>query len=100
MSVPWSCSAVEKDKQLHLGVSTVIGASTQYYTEDWKTSMAVCSLVGLTKELKDQYVYNGFDTEDLAYDIVGCALGTLIGDYGLTLIKEDDIVTVNYEMKF
>ncbi len=92
--------AIDHDKKLHLGVSTAIGAITQYQVDDWKTSMAVCSGVGLAKEVVDEVRYGGFDTEDLAYDIVGCSVGVIIGDYGLTLSKERDTVSVHYEVKF
>ncbi|AGG57811.1 hypothetical protein VPBG_00039 [Vibrio phage helene 12B3] len=92
--------AIDHDKKLHLGVSTAIGAFTQYQVDDWKNSMAVCGSVGLVKEVVDEVRYGGFDTEDLAYDMVGCSIGVIIGDYGLTLSKEQDTVSAHYEVKF
>ncbi len=93
-------SAVERDKQLHLGVSAVVGATTQYHTADWKTGMIVCTTVGLLKEVKDEIVYGGFDTKDLAYDVVGCTAGVLIGEAGLYLFKEKNVLGIGYKLKF
>ncbi len=93
-------NAVERDKQYHLGISAVVGATTQYHTADWKTSMIVCTTVGLLKEVKDEIVYSGFDTKDLAYDVVGCTVGVLIGETGLYLFKEKDVLGIGYKLKF
>ncbi len=100
VTLPLSVQAVEKDKQFHLGVSAVLGAGLQYHTDDWVTSMTACSLVGLGKEIYDEYDYGGFDTEDLAYDVVGCGLGVVVGDYGLYLFGDQDAKGVGYKFEF
>lgn len=98
--VPLQVSALEKDKQLHLGVSTVIGASVQYVYEDTMTTMLICTGVGLGKELYDEVSYGGFDTEDLIYDVIGCGIGAVVGDYGVKMFKHQDAIGIGYEFKF
>lgn len=91
--------ALEKDKQLHLGVSTAIGTYSQYHLEDWKTSMLVCSSVGAVKEVYDEIDYGGFDSVDMVYNVIGCGVGVFTGNM-LTVYKQDDNVTLSFEMKF
>lgn len=99
--VPTVSFAMEKDKQLHLGVSTVIAGTTQFITDDWRISMSFCTLVGVGKEVYDEMSYGGFDEKDLAYDVAGCIIGTVIGDYGLYLYQDsDDATGIGYQFKF
>ncbi|CAL9962073.1 hypothetical protein VPHD148_0066 [Vibrio phage D148] len=92
--------AINDDKQKHLVVSTAIGAFTQIHTEDWKTSMAACTAVGLAKELYDEYDYGGFDGKDLAYDVAGCAVGVAVGDTALKVWHQDNTVGIQYNWEF
>ncbi len=100
LTIPLSAQAIEKDKQLHLGVSAVLGAGLQYHTEDWVTSMTACSLVGLGKEIADPYIGGTSDKEDMYYNIVGCGLGVVVGGYGLYLFRDQDAKGVGYKFEF
>lgn len=92
--------AIDVDKQLHLGVSVAIGSSVTYFTGDSNVAMMTCSIVGLSKEIYDEYDYGGFDGEDLAYDLIGCALGSYILPPTINLIFNEDNVGVSYTYKF
>lgn len=94
-----STFAIDKDKQLHLGVSTVIGISVQYYTEDWKTSLGTCLAVGAAKEITDPYIGGARDHEDMIYNTIGCGVGVFTGNV-LTVLKQDDKVFLQFEMEF
>lgn len=73
---PNSYAEIAKDKQLHFGVSTVIGGTMQTLTEDPMISMASCLGIGLAKETYDEYSYGGFDNKDLisrcCWLFIGC----------------------------
>lgn len=92
-------AAMEQDKQLHLGVSTVIGGVTQYYTEDWKTSLTVCLGVGTIKEVIDYKGYGLFSGEDLAFDFMGCSLGVALGA-NLRIYQEQNTTFLEYTIPF
>ncbi|QXN60125.1 hypothetical protein KUA24_58 [Vibrio phage HNL01] len=99
--LPLTANALENDKKLHLGASFVIGGGVQWVTEDWKTSMITCTSIGLVKEVADEVSYGGFDTKDLAADVVGCTVGVLVADYGLYLYQDEgDATGVGYQFKF
>lgn len=70
-----------EDKLYHLGVSTVIGFSANYVMEDWRYALGACTAVGLAKEVYDQLDYGGASIGDLAYDVVGCAIGVSTSEY-------------------
>ena len=91
-------AGIPEDKQLHLGVSTVLGFSTTLVIEDPVHAYAACMSVGLAKELYDQYDYGGFSTGDLAYDALGCALGSFIG-YPIKVYSERDVNYIGVSMK-
>ena len=92
--------SVEEDKVKHFVISSVIGASTQLYAYDWKTSMSTCIGVGLAKELYDQYDYNGFSEKDLVADVLGCSVGVLLGDTALKVWNQDDSIGIQYSLRF
>lgn len=94
-----SAGAVEQDKVLHAGVSTVIGGIAYTYTESWTKSMSACMAVGLAKELIDEHDYGGFDTQDLVADGVGCVLGTFISDTFI-VTSDGEETSITYKVKF
>lgn len=67
--------AVETDKVLHFGASTLIGTASYNLTGDWRYALAGCLAVGLVKEGVDQYRYQGFDGKDMLANALGCNLG-------------------------
>lgn len=92
--------ALDNDKKLHVGLSTVVGASTTVYTQNSHKGFIVCSTVGLTKEVYDEFDYGGFDMEDLAYDVVGCAIGSYIIGEGWNVSVNEDEYKLGYTLKF
>lgn len=92
--------AVEKDKFMHLGLSTAIASGVTVVSEDWRVGFGSCMAVGLAKELIDERNYGGFDAKDLAADFIGCSLGTVIGDYGLKAHYGDEYVGISYSWRF
>lgn len=87
-----------EDKAKHLVTSSVIASGAYWYTESWQYSMTLCMGVGLSKELYDQYSYGGFSKEDLAYDFMGCVIGTYFGDKWISLYKTNDIVGITFTL--
>lgn len=69
--------AIEDDKKLHLGVSTVLSTVIVQATKDKEVAFTACMVIGVGKESYDWADYGSFSGGDLAYDAVGCALGTL-----------------------
>ncbi|MEZ8990056.1 hypothetical protein AB6E89_12525 [Vibrio breoganii] len=70
----------EKDKALHLGFSTVIGAGASYIAADMGVNSrgvdySVCMAFGFAKEAIDERRYGGWSNYDLAYDALGCVIG-------------------------
>ncbi|AUR92149.1 hypothetical protein NVP1170O_036 [Vibrio phage 1.170.O._10N.261.52.C3] len=99
----WSfnASAVGQDKYLHFGVSTAIGGVVTYaYEGDWRVGFGSCMVVGVAKETYDYLDYGKFDTQDLAFDAVGCALGSWLGYETFKLTSDSDSVMINYEIKW
>lgn len=64
-----------EDKLKHLGVSTVVGFGANYVISDWRKAFGACAAVGVAKEVYDESDYGGGSIEDIAYDVVGCAIG-------------------------
>lgn len=94
-----SASALEKDKQLHLGVSTVIGATAQIYFEDMAKASLLCIGAGIAKEAIDEYRYGGFDGKDLMADAAGCVLG-VVGIKGVQIYTQGDVTMIGLDFKF
>lgn len=84
----------ENDAYLHLGASTAIGSiAHQYFTPDKKElafqtssekrmamikSTSLCAGVGLGKELYDNATGGEISEKDLAFDALGCMIGTAV----------------------
>ncbi len=64
-----------EDKLKHLGVSTAIGFGANYVISDWRKAFGACAAIGVAKEIYDEKDYGGGSVEDIAYDLVGCAIG-------------------------
>lgn len=99
LSTSLCVSAVEQDKLLHAGVSTVIGGVAYTYTESWLLSMSGCMTVGVVKEVYDEIDYGGFDHKDLIADGVGCLFGTFVSDTFIVTSDGDEMV-INYKVSF
>ena len=74
-----------KDKELHVGISTILGASAYTLTKDtdhpflYATGLAI--IPGVAKELYDSRPQGtGFSYKDLTADLVGSLVGVSIGD--------------------
>ncbi|AUS02719.1 TMhelix containing protein [Vibrio phage 2.275.O._10N.286.54.E11] len=102
LSILWNIAAqaTEDDKKKHLVASAVIGTATQMYTEDWKTSMTVCTSIGVAKELIDSVGPGTADAKDIAYDIAGCAIGVIVGDTAVKVYHLDSGAGIQYTIKF
>lgn len=95
-----TAQAIDYDKKLHIGVSTVIATTVYIKTTSWQDTMTVCLGVGLAKELYDEVSYGGFDTKDLAADLVGCGLGIALGHTTLQLWQSGDATGLQYKRTF
>lgn len=72
---------IKEDKYMHLGVSFGIGTVLNtYVVEDYKYAFTGCLLVGLTKELYDEYDYGGFDNKDMVANAVGCGASVWLSE--------------------
>ena len=91
--------ALEKDKQKHIGVSAVIGVTSQYYFDSYAKSALTCMSVGVAKELYDEADYSGFSKEDLLADAVGCAIG-ISGMKIIQVYQDDDALGLGVSFKF
>ncbi|ARN69949.1 MULTISPECIES: hypothetical protein [Vibrio] len=92
---------VDDDKILHFGASTAIGFASQSFFEDKDSGFYTCAAVGVAKELYDEVDYGGFDTNDMVMNLVGCAVGTVIGDelgfkIGMSKIGDANMLSINY----
>ncbi|WP_054389370.1 hypothetical protein [Vibrio parahaemolyticus] len=92
---------LDDDKILHFGVSAAIGFASQSFFEDKDSGFYTCAAVGVAKELYDEVDYGGFDTNDMVMNLVGCAVGTVIGDelgfkIGMNKIGDANMVSINY----
>jgi VanZ family protein len=71
------------DKMLHFGAGYIIGSATSALTYDFKINkhieigIGAATLAGLGKELRDQYVYQGFDIMDAVTTVAGGVCGSL-----------------------
>lgn len=92
-------ASIEDDKKDHLIVSYAIGLGSTYYFDDPIIGFSSCLAVGLGKEIYDQIDYNGFDEKDLAYDAIGCFLGTLTVE-GLKFSFDKNNAFVSYQYNF
>lgn len=90
---------IRDDHKKHLGVSYGLGIVSTYYFEKPLYGFSSCLAVGLGKEIYDEIDYNGFDGEDLAYDALGCALGTLTVK-GLEFAITKNSATISYNYSF
>lgn len=99
MSFNATAAHMQDDKAKHMTGSAVIGGLAQYAFDDTTAAMATCMGVGLGKELYDQYDYGGFDAKDLVADGLGCAIG-IAGVKAITISIEDDVTSINYQIKF
>ncbi len=68
-----------EDKLKHLGVSAAVGFGANYVISDWRKAFGACTAVGIVKEIYDENDYGGGSVEDIAYDLVGCAIGVGVG---------------------
>lgn len=91
--------AIDKDKQLHFGVSAVIGAGSQLYFEDTTKSALACMGVGVAKELIDEHDYGGFDEKGLIADTIGCAVG-ISGVKFIQIYQDGDAVGLGVNLKY
>ena len=74
-----SFNVTANDKLLHFAGSIAVTAVTYAITEDVKTSMLVGAGVGLAKELYDSRKGGtGFNSGDLAADLLGVGVGTML----------------------
>lgn len=90
---------IESDKKQHLAVSYGVGLVSTYYFDDPLYGFSSCFAVGLAKEIYDEIDYEGFDGKDLAYDALGCALGTLTIE-GLQFAFTEDSASISYNYRF
>jgi hypothetical protein len=71
------------DKMLHFGAGYIIGSATSAMTHNFKINnhielgIGAATLAGLGKELRDQYVYQGFDIMDAVTTVAGGVCGSL-----------------------
>lgn len=94
-----NANALENDKEKHLIASTIIGGASEYIFDDYKYSLSLCATIGLGKELYDEYDYGGFSSKDLAYDLLGCGLGVIIGQQVNIHITPNNF-SISYNYKF
>ncbi len=92
-----------EDKLKHLGVSAAVGFGANYVISDWRKAFGACTAVGIVKEIYDESDYGGGSVEDIAYDLVGCAIGVGVSQsFGIKMafIPERDLdgmmVAVHY----
>ncbi len=71
----------EKDKQLHVAWSTMIGSGSylglgfiNYSGNKLLVSSSLCLAIGTLKEVSD-INSSGFDPKDLGFSAIGCAIG-------------------------
>lgn len=100
MTLALPAQAIEKDKQLHFGVSSVIGGIAYYHTESSFKSMVGCAVVGVGKEVYDEISYGGFDEKDLLADVIGCGVGTFISSELVRFQATNEFFGVKFEGKF
>jgi hypothetical protein len=78
------------DKMLHFGAGYIIGSATSAITYDFKINnhielgIGAATLAGLGKEIRDQYVYQGFDVMDAVATVAGGVCGSLTIKIALT----------------
>ena len=71
------------DKMLHFGAGYIIGSATSAITYDFKINnhielgIGAAAAFGLGKEIRDQYVYKGFDVMDAVTTVAGGGFGSL-----------------------
>ncbi len=93
-----SVPAMDSDKQLHAFTTSFIGFGLNSVFDDYETALAVCTGVGLAKEVYDEFDYRGFSGADLVADGLGCALGVVSSEFlGLRVIvtQEADAYLLN-----
>jgi VanZ family protein len=78
------------DKMLHFGAGYIIGSATSAITYDFKINnhieigIGAATAFGLGKEIRDQYVYKGFDVIDAVTTVAGGVCGSLTIKIALT----------------
>lgn len=92
-------SKVEEDKQLHFGVSSIIGYGTTYMLETGAARYGTCIGIGLAKEIYDEYDYGVFSKDDLIYDTLGCVVGVMSGR-AISLHMEEDVVYIDFKYTY
>ena len=71
------------DKMLHFGAGYIIGSATSAITYDFKINnhieigIGASALFGVGKEIRDEYVYKGFDIMDALATVAGGVCGSL-----------------------
>lgn len=71
-----------KDKTKHFGASYIIGQIAYENTHSVKKSVAIFTLIGVSKELYDLKIKKTkFSFKDLFWDVVGGSSGILIERY-------------------
>ncbi len=94
-----SFAEIRDDHQKHLAISYGIGVASTYYFKEPLYGFSSCFAVGLAKEVYDEIDYNGFDGKDLAYDALGCALGTVTVK-GLEFVFTKNSAAISYNYSF
>lgn len=104
--LPLTASAIDNDKQLHIGASALMSGAAVLYLED-KTdhpvayAIAASMAVGVTKELYDAAnpKTHTAEVDDLVADLVGSVVGAWIG-HGVYMYATRDSVQLGYNAKF
>ena len=91
-----NANALDRDKQLHLGASTMLGsASYIVFKDDTTKALASCLSIGLAKELYDEYDYGGFDSKDMVANAIGCGIGYSVS-HGIDVLFFDNTIHLHY----
>ena len=68
----------KEDKTKHAIVSLALVLMLYMFTANVALSMAYTMMIGVCKELYDEWSYYGFDWKDLVADVIGIIIGGLI----------------------
>jgi hypothetical protein len=81
--LPFFAMSQPIDKMLHFGAGYIIGSATSAMTYDFKINnhieigIGAATAFGLGKEIRDQYVYKGFDVMDAVTTVAGGVFGSM-----------------------
>lgn len=85
---------------LHITLSSLMGTVSYIFTEDVSDTLILCNGVGLIKEVYDEISYNGFNSEDLLFNALGCGIGVLVGSTVVSAFKQNDAFGFQYSIKW